>query len=138
MSKQEEYKDDILRKYILSEKRENAPEGFTSNVMTRIQLDSIPSVFSVKERKRNLVPYISVLITMVLIVAAMLMPDDQPDALSSPVISFIKDLRFTIPKLNFFSIFHQNLPSVILYVIIGIIVLSLFDRALYGIFKSEK
>ena len=41
MNNQEKYKEDLLRQYINPEKIEKAPEGFTSKVMTRIQLETL-------------------------------------------------------------------------------------------------
>ena len=43
MNNQEKYKEDLLRQYIDPEMIEEAPKGFTSKVMTQIQLESRPS-----------------------------------------------------------------------------------------------
>ena len=34
--------EDVLRQYINPERIEKAPEGFTSKVMTRIQVETVP------------------------------------------------------------------------------------------------
>jgi hypothetical protein len=49
----EEFKDDLLRQYITSERIEKAPEGFTSKVMTRIQVDTSPLMVAEKSRKKK-------------------------------------------------------------------------------------
>ena len=91
-----------------------------------------------KSRKKNLVPYISSVVTILLIASAVLIPGSQSDSFINPVLSFIKNIKFSVPEINLSSIFRLTLPSVLMYVFIGILILSLFDRALYGIFHREK
>jgi hypothetical protein len=43
-----------------------------------------------------------------------------------------------MPEIGLSSIFHLTLPSVMIYAILGILVLTVFDRALYGFFHREK
>ena len=136
MNDKEKYQEDPLRRYISPGRREEAPEGFTSKVMTRISLDTIPLMEG--SRKRNLVPYISVLVTVLLIAAAFLIPENDTDLFSRTIMSFIKGINFSVPKINLSSIFQLNMPAVITYAFVGILVLTVFDRALYGFFKKEK
>jgi hypothetical protein len=138
MNNKEEFKDDLLRQYITSERIEKSPEGFTSKVMTRIQVDTSPLMVAEKSRKKNLVPFISSVVTVLLIASAVLIPGTQSDSLANPVFSLIKNIKFSVPELNLSSIFQLTLPSVLMYVFIGMLILSLFDRALYGIFHREK
>jgi hypothetical protein len=138
MNNQEEQKEDLLRKYITSERIEKAPEGFTSKVMTRLQLETMPLIAAGKSRKKNLVPFISVTVTILLLVSAFLIPGSQYDSLTNPVLNLIKNIKFLMPEINLSSIFRITLPSVTMYVFIGILILTLFDRALHGIFHREK
>lgn len=138
MNNKEEFKDDLLRQYITSERIEKAPEGFTSKVMTHIQVDTSPLMVAEKSRKKNLVPFISSVVTVLLIGSAVLIPGTQSDSLANPVFSLIKNIKFSVPEINLSSIFQLTLPSVLMYVFIGMLILSLFDRALYGIFHREK
>jgi hypothetical protein len=135
MNKQEKYTDDPLRRYISSEKIEKAPEGFTSKIMTRVQLET--EVVE-KSQSKNLVPVISGIVTVLLIVAAFLIPGTQAGKMTKPVLSLLKDINNSVPSIDLSSIFRLTLPSVTLYIVIGIFVLSLFDRALNGIFRKEK
>lgn len=123
--------DDLLKQYIIPERIENSPEGFTSKVMTRIQYDKI----SETSRTVSLVPVISALITVLFVIIALLLPESQT---TQPVIIFLKNLVSSSQITNLSSVFRLTLPSVILYVIVGIFILTLFDRALHGIFKKEK
>ena len=138
MNNQEKYNEDLLRQYIAPEKIENAPEGFTSRVMTRLRLEKMPLLVPERWIKRNLVPVIFSAVTLLLIASAFLIPESQSDLLALPVLKLIKNLKFSMPEINFSSILHFNLPSVIMYAFIGILVLTVFDRALYGIFHREK
>jgi hypothetical protein len=136
MNDKEKYQEDHLRNYIVPGRREEAPGGFTSKVMTRIGLDTIPLVEG--SRKRNLVPYISVLVTILLIATAFLIPHNDTDLFSLTLMSIIKGINFSFPKMNLSSIFQLSMPAVITYAFIGILVLTVFDRALYRFFKKEK
>jgi hypothetical protein len=138
MNNQEKIKEDILREFIYPERIEKAPEGFTSKVMTLIQMESIPLKNSEKSRNRNIIPYLSVAITLLLIIATFLIPADKSGSFSLILLEQIKNIKITLPAFDLNSIFNFSLPAIILYVIIGIIVLTLFDLALSGIFHREK
>jgi len=128
----------LKRKYINSENSEKAPEGFTSNVMTRVRLETLPLTTIEKSWKKNLIPAVSVTVTFLLIASAFLISGSQSDPLTNPLLDLINSLKSSIPEINISSLFRLSVPSVALYVIIGILILTLFDRALYGIFKREK
>jgi hypothetical protein len=138
MDKQEKYEEDLLRQYIGPGKIENAPEGFTSKIMEHILLET--KTLSVPERswKKNLVPLISVAVTALLIASAFLIPHTHNDSLINPVLNLIRNIKFSMPEFKASSLFRLSLPSVTIYVFIGIVILSVFDRALYGLFHRAK
>lgn len=138
MSNQDKYQDDLLRQFINSGKSEKAPEGFTSGVMTRIQKETVPSSLVTGSAKRNLVPVISVAVTLILIAAAFLIPTDKTDPLSLPVLNLLKNIKSIIPSVDLSSLSKLNFPAVMVYVFTGILVLSFFDRVLFVIFHREK
>jgi hypothetical protein len=138
MNNQEKYNEDLLRQYITPEKIEKAPEGFTSKVMAGIRLEKIPLMVPERSRKKNLVPVIYAAVALLLVVTAFLIPESQSDLLALPVLKFIKNLKFSMPETSLSSIFHLTLPAVIMYACIGILILTVFDRALYGVFHREK
>jgi hypothetical protein len=138
MNNQEKYNEDLLRQYISSEMIEKAPEGFTSKVMNRVRLEPLPVNAAERSRKRNLVPVISLVVTIILIASAILIPGSQSDSVTIPGLNIILKTRFTLPDINLSSIFKFNLPSIIMYAFIGILILTVFDRALYGVFHREK
>jgi hypothetical protein len=138
MNNQEKHTEDILRQYIDPERIEKAPEGFTSKVMSRIQLEKQPLIVAHSIRRKNLVPLISSAIVILLFAAAFLLPGSESDSMSLPVLKLLKNIESSLPEINLSSMFRPTLPSILMYVIIGIFVLTLFDRALYGIFHREK
>jgi hypothetical protein len=138
MNNQEKNKEDLLTQYINSEGIEHAPEGFTANVMTRIQMETNTVKVTGRLRNRNFVPVISSVVTILLIISAILIPGNQTVSLASPVSELIKNIKISIPVIDISSIFSVNLPALLIYVFIGIFILTLFDRALYGLFHREK
>jgi hypothetical protein len=138
MNNQEEYNEDILRQYIDPERIEKAPDGFTSKVMSHILLEKQPSIVSDGIWKKNPVLVISSAVTILLIAAAFLIPGNESDSISLPVLKLIGNIKASLPELKISSLFRHTIPSVIIYAIIGVFVLTLLDRALYGIFHREK
>jgi len=138
MNSQEIYKEDLLRKYIDPEMIEEAPKGFTSKVMTQIQLESKPLSVTQALREKSFVPVISASVTVLLIAAAFLIPDNKSASLTSLFLNLSKNLKISLPEIDLSSVFRLTLPSVMIYVFLGILILTLFDRALYHIFHREK
>jgi hypothetical protein len=138
MNNQAEHKEDPFRRYVTSERIEKAPEGFTSKVMTRVRLETLPLITTERSGKKNLVPVISFVVTLLLIASAFLIPDNQSDSLVNPVLDLFKTLNILKPEMDLSSIFRITLPSVMIYVFIGILILTLFDRTLFRIFHREK
>jgi hypothetical protein len=138
MNNQEKYKEDILRQYINSESIEKAPDGFTSKVMAHIQPEKQHSLVTGRSRRKNLVPAVSALVIILFVSAAFLIPAGKSDSIAVPVLDLFKSMKSLLPELSFTSIFRLTLPSVMMYVFVGILVLTFFDRALYGIFHREK
>jgi hypothetical protein len=56
----------------------------------------------------------------------------------SSVLNLPKNVNFSMLELKASSIFKLTLPSITIYVFIGILILTVFDRALYGIFHRGK
>jgi hypothetical protein len=138
MNNQEKQTKGILSQYIDPERIEKAPEGFTSKVMTRIQLEEQPSEVTQSVWRKNSVPVISGVVILLFLVAAFLMPGKESDSMVLPLLKFFKNIKSSLPEINFSLVLSLTLPSVLMYVFIGIFVLTLFDRALYGIFHREK
>ena len=134
MNKQEKQSEDLLRQFINPEMIERAPEGFTSELMTRIQTEAMTVKSAGRWRNKNLIPVISVSATIILIVAALLVPGSETGSSVIPLANFIKNIKISLPEINLTSILSFNLPALMMYVFIGILMLSVFDRALKALF----
>jgi len=138
MNNQDQYPEDLLKQYINPDGIEKTSEGFTSKVMSRINLETVPLATASSSVNRNLVPVISIVVTILLIVAALLSTGSKSDTLTLPAINLFNNIKSALPNLKLSSIFSISLPSVMMYVFIGILLLTFFDRALYGIFHRRK
>ena len=140
MNDQEKFKGDILRHYINPERIEKAPEGFTSKLMTRIHIETRPLKVAGRWQNMSLIPVISSVVTILLTAAAFLIPGSDTDPLALPVIKLIKNIKVPLPEIDLTTIFRLDLPTIMIYIFIGILILSLLDRALNVLFhrKEEK
>ena len=127
-----------MKHYINPGRIEKAPEGFTSEVMSAIQVGVVPVKVAGRLRNRSLVPVISAAVTLIFIVTAFFIPVSKSDSLTFPVMDLLKNIKFSLPEIDLNSVFRFNLPATLLYVIVAILILSLFDRVLYGVFHREK
>jgi hypothetical protein len=138
MNSQEREKEDPLRKYIHPERIERAPEGFTSNVMTRIRLETENVKVTGRVKNRSIIPAISAAITVLLVIAAVLIPGNQSDYIAKPLFDHLRSVKFSYPEVDITSLFSRSIPALLIYIFIGIFILSIFDRALYGLFHRQK
>jgi hypothetical protein len=134
MNNQEKFVDDLLKQYTLPEKDMKTPEGFTSKIMNRIQFETIAAE---SKPEKNLVPLITGLVIILLLAAALIVPWSQAGNFSDPVLNAISQM-VSQPATNLSSMLQFTVPSVTIYVMIGIFVLTFFDKALHSFFKKEK
>jgi hypothetical protein len=138
MNKPDKYDEDLLSRYINPERIEKAPEGFTSKVMSLIETENEPVKDVVRTRKINLVPVISGAVTVLLIASVFLINGNNSDFMALPALEILKNVKVVLPEIDLTSFFRLNIPVALLYGLIGILILSLLDRALYGVFHKEK
>ncbi len=115
---------------------EKAPEGFTSRVMEGIRLEKVPARVQNKWEGLNIVPLVSATVIIILVCMAVLL-SDKNDQFVLPAIESVRNLKFSLTDLVFSSLFKINLPSTVVYSLIGISILSLFDRALKEVFHRN-
>ena len=138
MNRQEQYDEDLLRKYINPEKIERAPEGFTSKTLTRIQIEAQSGEGIKSFLARHRVPLISALITAGLIVAAIFLPAKENDIIGSSILKFFQNIQITLPQIRLTSFRDLSLPGWILYAYLVILLLAFIDRVLSGVFRKER
>jgi hypothetical protein len=130
------FNEDVLRDHINPQMIEKAPEGFTMKVMSRINMEASPFKVNEKSWKRFLIPLISAGITLVLILAAFLLPGDK--SLAIPGLKLIQDFSLPAFSFNFDALLKLNIPAWFPYIFIGILFLTIFDRGLSRLFYREK
>jgi len=138
MNNKELENDDLLRHYVNREGIEKAPEGFTAKTMTRIQIEAIIYPGQRSFRVKSFVPAVSVIVTSVLIIAALFLPAGQYEKPLLPVGNYINTFIAGLPEISVAPLDIASIPAWLPYMFIGIILLALFDRALSGFFHREK
>jgi hypothetical protein len=138
MDKQEKHTEDFLSQYINPERIEKAPDGFTSKVMSVIETEKNPVRAAEKHKKRTLVPYIFSVFIIFLTILTFFLPASKSQAISIPFLELIKGIKLNMPEVDFGNLISIDLPSALIYVLIGIFLLSFLDRALYRVFHREK
>lgn len=137
MNNPEKIKDDILSQYMGPESTEKAPQGFTANVMSRIQVETVKAESTVYSRQKSRIPVLSVIVTFVFIAAVVLIGNGNHESLN-PVSEFIRSLKITFPSVEFQKMNEFKLPGWFPYIFISILILVIFDRSLFRLFHREK
>ncbi len=136
--KQEEFKEnDILRDYLIKEESEKAPEGFTSRVMENIYLQ--PAILRRESRFiRYRIPLITIAVTVVLIAATILFAGNSGSIV--PVPSYIPGSLLSLMNLNlnFDLVPELTVPGWLPWILVSVLLLFVFDRALDAVFRREK
>jgi hypothetical protein len=136
MNNQQNREADPLISYFDPKRIEKAPAGFTSKVMENIRLESVSAGRNGIFNRIKPVPAISVAVISLLILAAFLLSGVQNDPYGQFVNEQIKNINFSLPVVDLSPIFNHNLPQVLIWALGGIIILSVFDRALSSIIRK--
>jgi hypothetical protein len=138
MDRQDQYDEDLLRRFINPKRIEKAPEGFTSKTLTRIQIETQTAKLNKGFFVKNRVPLISAAITAGLIIIATLIPTDNADSVGSAIWQYFQNIEFTLPDIKNTYLQNLSIPGWITYAVTALFLLAFFDRALFGIFHKEK
>ncbi len=137
MNNPEEIKDDILRQYMGPEKAEKAAQGFTANIMSRIQVETAPERRVATSVHKSRIPVLSFIVTLVFIAGVMFIGNGKEETLN-PVSDFISSLKITFPVFEFPEMGQLAIPGWFPYILISILLLAAFDRSLFRLFHKEK
>lgn len=138
MNNLEKHKKDSLWNYINQEATENAPVGFTAKVMTAVHKEQLPVRKRLLFSRKNLVPAVSATVVVILVLLTFLIPGNKNDALFSPAIDALKEIKISVPEIDLSSFLNFQIPVTLVYVMFGLLILSLFDKALNTLFHREK
>jgi hypothetical protein len=134
MNNQGKSEEDILKQYLNPEKIEKPHVSFTYRLMTRISLEKIPGTIRIRAHKRNLIPAVSAFVTTILIIIPLFFPDKGNNKLLLPGSDFIRDLEIPLVNLSSGSLPSFDIPVLITYLLIAILLLGLFDMAISALF----
>jgi hypothetical protein len=129
---------DPLTRYLNAGKTEKAPIGFTSKVMENVRLEAVPGVRRGIFQRIATIPVVSFIVIITLLLAALIFKGNQSDILTSYITSLFSNLKMQLPAIDLKPVLDFNLPEVMIWVIAGLAILSIFDRALQGFFQKEK
>jgi hypothetical protein len=135
MNNQQNREADPLSRYFDPKRIEKAPPGFTSKVMATIRNETVPAGRIGVFHRIKAVPAISVGIILAFIMAAFFLPGVKNDPYALIVNEQISNIKFSLPDVDLSPIFNHNFPEVLMWVIGGLIILSVFDRALSSIIR---
>lgn len=138
MNKQEKHINDPLRHYINPEMIDKVPEGFTEKLMISVKAEPSTHNSSEKLPGKSLVPLISTAVIISLVLAAFLIPGSPGNSSSIPGADIFNNIKISLPSIDLTDTLNFQLPPTALYVLTGIIILSLLDRFLGLYFHKEK
>ena len=134
MKNMDQNEEGLIRKYINPGSLEKAPEGFTLKAVTRIQIEAETSRPLFKAIRMKTIPIVSILIIFFLVMASVFIPDKENGFFGSAIWDKIQNVEFSLPQ--FSLVVFPDLPGWLIYSIMGIILLVLFDFTM-GAFSNE-
>ncbi len=131
--------DDRLVKYLMSETKEHAPDGFTERVMTRITLERVTWATSYTPPfKLPSMILTGTLFLLLISILAILPGSDLPDNLFGSVRGFLSEFKPLLPDFKPFGPDGISIPTVLVWLSVSVFLLTLFDRALASFFRNNR
>jgi hypothetical protein len=138
MNTLQQFEDDRMRKLLTSGPIEKAPSGFSEKVMSMVSAEAARVSVVEKRSKSNLIPVISVMVTLILILSVLLVPAKGFDLPVPAWLKVIKNVTTAHSGFDLNSLLNFNLPWYLPYLFLCIFFLTFFDRGLNGIFQRWK
>ena len=129
------FEKDPLEKYLNREKTEKAPEGFTENLMIHIMMEPTHIESGIKVREKNNIPLISLIVTSILILIAVLAGGNEKIEATLPWLQYLNNLKINFPELDFSQVSAHSMPVVLIYIMVSIFFLMILDRILSHYFN---
>jgi len=138
MKTSKEFKDDPIRHYFRPGLVEQAPEGFTEALMTRVTLEAGKLKAGTVKRQTNYVPVISLAVILILTVLALTLTSSGDEFVAVKWMNVLRNATIPSLNLNLESLLKFRLPVYLLYILASLLCLSFFDRALSVLFHRGK
>lgn len=134
-------RDDKLLKYMVSDTKLRAPEGFTEKVMTRATLERVTRVSRYESPVKPQFILAAGVVALVLIIVALLLPDSDVSGWAPAFLNELTgNIQFSLPQLKPLQLPDHgiDIPSLFVYLAIALFLLTLFDRVLSGYFNRKR
>jgi hypothetical protein len=138
MKTSQEKKEDLLKEFMNPEGIRKAPEGFTSRVMDRIHMETVPVSVDEGTGRLKLVPVISVSVIILLVATALLLPGKSVASASGPVSDLIGKIYLHLPSISISSYIKLSTPETLVYISVAVFMLTFFDRVLNLLFHRDQ
>ncbi len=136
MNDSNEFRDDLLKRYLNKESIEKAPEGFTERMMNQLMTE--PAYTPEKQAKKRIsaIPLVSLIITIILILLAVFAGKTEHAGTNILLTGLLKSINISwpvhIPDLSGFTV-----SDITVYVMSLSILLLVFDLALSKYFRNK-
>ena len=127
---------DLIEKYIIPGMVERAPEGFTQKVMTRVLFEKTPNE-KVILWKRIRVPVAVLTVALALIILSVVLFSPSDNAYITGISNVMNGISLKLPAMNEGILNNLNIPGIVIYLPVGILLLSLFDFGLNRLFHRR-
>jgi hypothetical protein len=138
MNSQQEFNDNMIKEFFNSSTIEKAPAGFTEKLMKSVSLEARPVKTREKLITRYKVQAISVTVTLILTVIAILLPDAGSEYSGVQLMKIFKNINLPQININLDSLFSSAVQAYLPYLSICILCLTIFDRGLSMMFHRGK
>ena len=135
MDKDNSDKKDSIRTYMNPDKIEKAPFGFTERLMEELKHEQVTSPANRIFRKGIRIPAVSLIITGILFALAYFLVSPDEMSLTPDFFKTIQNLELNLPEIDFDFLTSAPLPSLLFCLVIGVFILTLFDRVLSRLFR---
>lgn len=136
MNDSNEFRDDLLKRYLNKESIEKAPEGFTERMMNQLMTE--PAYTPEKQARKPIsaIPLVSLIITIILILLAVFAGKTEHAGTNILLTGLLKSINISwpvhIPDLSGFTV-----SDITVYVMSLSILLLVFDLALSKYFRNK-
>ena len=136
MNERDEFRDDLVGKYLNRESIEKAPDGFTERMMNQLMTE--PAYTPEKQARKPIsaIPLVSLIITIILILLAVFAGKTEHAGTNILLTGLLKSINISwpvhIPDLSGFTV-----SDITVYVMSLSILLLVFDLALSKYFRNK-
>jgi len=130
-------KENKRLKYMISNTKLEAPDGFTEKVMTRVTLERVARATHYESPVKLRHIFSLVAAAALLIALSQLPANFDSDYLPTFSFSFFSKIQSLLPDLRISDTSGFNIPAMFIYLSVSIFFLLIFDRFLSAIFRKS-